>query len=648
MEVSSNNFISNPNGWSDGIIAAGIIKNAMFTDFKGNLLSSLFFTPEIGAFSLKTIAQLNQEFLSEALISEKDQDNNDQNFGVNILFSFSKSEANQHLNVLLTTSLINPVFAPDNSIYHYTPPKLKNYFEKIESRTLINYKGQTKNIKDKTKVSFKPASNIPSKFVSKDQVFQLFLKLFDIKTVFSPKDSRGITSEVVNDQFIFSVLGDLNMIFDVLTGKVDSNSKGTGQDFEGILAKLFNADEIKDFLFLQDDLTPVHKDGYKQGQVSTIKQWLYILYEKIANFPDSNLGADRISTLIKEARDKLLVLRKNPDKPSDPPINPLNIDHINGKINEKHFSTDEAKAGQDIYKIISRLFGHDSLRLVFFHMVKFNKGKVDFTTRPILTEFQKFLDQFDIKAPTQDDILNPIKSLGGNSWKPHMYALVFGDSRLHLPMSTGERNDNNIVRFGYSTIQFIQDSFTSSTIDLDIQAHFWAQYKAYFRFLYDNKGFTSKLNLFVLSGKEMVKAISSKLDKYANIPTISKELIDQLKAEAEYEVFRTHNEVGYAGGRYNAIRIQIENFLNSNDYSRKITFYQVLDGSNKPVSIWFTKDDFRGYFILKFGKVKSNQFLQGDVDDLINTYNYFKFRELLRKLITEKLKFISFILVNFN
>ena len=452
------------------------------------------------------------------------------------------------------------------------------------------------------------------------------MKLFDLKTVFSPLKSRGITTEVVNDQFIFSVLGDLNMIFNTETGIIDLNSRRTGEDFEGLLAKLFNADEVNDFLFLQDDLTPVHKDGYKQGQVSTIKQWLYMLYEKIANFPNSELGTDRISTLIKDAKDKLLELRKNPDKPDDPPINPLNIDHINEEINERHFSTIEITAGKEIFRIISRLFGHVSLRLVLFHMVQFNNGKIDFTTRPPLTLFVGFLDQFDIKSPIQDNPLIPLKDLRSKHWKLHMYTLMFGNSYLHLPLSSGERNDNNMIQFGYSPIQFIEDSFTSSTPDLDIQNHFWAQYKGYLKFLYDNKGFKSKLNLFVLSGKDLVAAINSKLDDYASIPIISKELIDQLKAEAETEVFRTHDTVGYKGKNYKTIRIQIENFLKSNDYSREIIFYRVLDGNNKPVKIRFTKDDFRGYFIIIFGKIKSYQFTQGDVDRLLSTNSYFNFK----------------------
>ncbi len=67
-------------------------------------------------------------------------------------------------------------------------------------------------------------------------------------------------------------------------------------------------------------------------------------------------------------------------------------------------------------------------------------------------------------------------------------------------------------------------------------------------------------------------------------------------------------------------------FLKSNEYSRYIIFYRTLDEDGDLIKIIFTKDDFRGYFIiLNFGKVKSNQFKQGDIDELLNTGFYFNF-----------------------
>lgn len=100
---------------------------------------------------------------------------------------------------------------------------------------------------------------------------------------------------------------------------------------------------------------------------------------------------------------------------------------------------------------------------------------------------------------------------------------------------------------------------------------------------------------------------------YETIIGVSQELVSQLLDESRNELFKTHGEVGYQGRQQKNIRIQIENFLKSSSYCTEITFYKVMDKYNNPVKILFTKDDFRGYFIIFFSRIKS--FSQTDVDE---------------------------------
>ena len=633
IEVSHNTFISNPDGWADGIIFNGqMFKNALFTDYSGNLLSSLFFNPESDSFTLKTVEQFNKEFLSTNLVQE-----NGQNYGVNILFLFSKSDTNRHMNGLFATEMINPAFAPMSSIYHYKLPTFKNYFENINIKSLLDFKGQLSAVKGKVSKTFRPAmSTIP---FTKEQLFQVYLKLFEVKKVFSPKSSRGTTTETVSDTLIYSILGDLNMVYNPETGKIDLESRRTINDIEGILSKLFDTEEeLRKFLFLKEkdgELVAVHKDDYKNNYVSTMKQWQYMLYDKIANFPLSKLGNDRVSKLIMEARN---ILRKLDLDPSSPGIqNPLDISHIEDKNNERDFLTSELKAGKTIHNAISRLFGHVTLRFIFLHMVRTYDGKIkgqdgksidgiklDITTRQSFEEISDYLDQFSIKSPTQDKLLVPLRGFGKKA-DLHLLTIFFGASYLHLPVESRSLNEANIVKLSYSPLPFLTESLKSSNIESDINSIFINEYKTYLKFLYDNQGFTAKLHLFIQSGKNTMEAIENKLNDYASIPGVTNDLILELIADAKADVFRSHSDVSYGGKAYPSVRIQIESFLKSNAYSKEITFYRTLDTEGKPIKIEFTKDDFRGYFMVILGKVKSYQFKQGDIDALLDSDEFFKF-----------------------
>ena len=141
----------------------------------------------------------------------------------------------------------------------------------------------------------------------------------------------------------------------------------------------------------------------------------------------------------------------------------------------------------------------------------------------------------------------------------------------------------------------------------------------------EKKSFTSKLHLFINSGNEMMHAIENKLKDFASIPSVTEELVTQLTNDAKADVYRAHTDVGFEGGRKDSIRLQIEKFLKSTEYSKGITFYRTLDGKGKPVKVEFTKDDFRGYDIIIFGKIKSSQFKQSNINELLNSGNYFTF-----------------------
>ncbi|MBA7671718.1 hypothetical protein ES703_79878 [subsurface metagenome] len=174
--------------------------------------------------------------------------------------------------------------------------------------------------------------------ISADEIFMVFYNLFDFKhnIIDSSSSSRKLSYSV---PYMSDKIGDLNVVFDKNAGKIYPKTRRDKSDIEGICNKLFNSEnDFMKFLFSKgydgdNILIPIHESEY-QDHTATLKQWLNWMYglltsEQLRSKLTPRGTGDRVSDLIWDAIKGLEGLGKNP----------LNVEHINGEINERDFST---------------------------------------------------------------------------------------------------------------------------------------------------------------------------------------------------------------------------------------------------------------------------------------------------------------------
>jgi len=610
-ELSNNKLVKNPGGWYDGIIVDGeLIRNAIFTENFGYILSSSFFKLEGNIFHLKNLEDFHNEFLKEEFTIKEDG----KDFGIKILFSFMKSDSSGYMHSLLHTNLINPAFTPQTSQLHHSFPAtmVKNYFENLED--LYEFKSSKSQLVEEGDFEFIPADKDIST-ISREDVFSLFLELFEFKYLQIKENSRTTKERYVSN-LIRKFLGELNLQFDPFSGEIDPASKREISDIELIFSELFkdgeNLDDqaVQDFLFLKENengkSVPAEKVHFDSGEF-TFKKWLKDTFESIKDYSGSNKH-------ILEAQQLLGKYSK---------------DIININSNPKYFNKDngELQAGKAIFDAINRLFGHITLMFVFTHMVDFyqHEGsyKLDIISAPSRKKLLDSVRKFGIKTLIKTTQIET--PLGRKVILNNLFALYFLNSYMHLPISGDIESSSNMISFGYSPMPFVEGNIkTDSRKDfhVEIQEQFQYQYYKHFSELYGSRGTKYTIrNMFFDSGEEIMKVFKKKIRDHVDIMNLDfiEETLRQSFRDSLYNriVLASEREIfdmlsyRFTDGSYN-IRYQVENLLTGineeelvqpskifeyyreeNVHSREITFHTVLV-NGEPFTLRFSKSDFEG------------------------------------------------------
>ncbi len=130
-KVSSSSFIKNRNEWYDGLVLnERLIRNALVTDHSGILVSSTFYDSSIGSsgqFRYRSKEDLNEIILENGLKN----DQNDVDYGLNLMFAFSRSDSNRRVNTLLDVDVFNPAYRSDS--LHYDLHTIgTNFFDNLD------------------------------------------------------------------------------------------------------------------------------------------------------------------------------------------------------------------------------------------------------------------------------------------------------------------------------------------------------------------------------------------------------------------------------------------------------------------------------------------------------------------------------------
>ena len=587
-EVSHKSLVSNPLGWSDGIIFEGqIIYNALFTEHSGTLLSSTFFDPANNIFEIRG----DNEIITDIL--DNSQDNH-----LNLLLVFSKTDSNAHLNDLFKLDMFNPIFDPR---YNYELREIKDYFSNLEN--LIDFP-KIQSARSKKTVTFKviSAKDFGQVITLKD-FSNLYLNLFDFKNLIVKPGVSSTRIPSVNP-FFKEVIGLVNILGDTSSGKVDFSSTRNYADIEGITNKLFSQiSDINKFLFKKIDndgnLVTMHKSEYSS------KQWLNDIFVAILNFDGTPSGTDpqedRVIQLINDAKGLLQGLT------------PLDV----SSGHESLFGLSELNAGKAIMGTISKLFGHVTMRLILFQMVQYYAKEgigvgLDFTSLPKLKDIETYLNQFQIIAAGQSrETIMDFQTVPF-----HLFSLFFLDSLLYLPTEGNLPNsETNAVHLGSSPISFISDSFGSSgetQMNADIETIFKAKYLIQFASLYSQKGSEyTKAKLFIESGRNVIKALKKKLNSYFSNSPDRVQIVNDLLLEATDQIFKVSDfRVMVGGVKYPNLRIQIEKLITGDQNSVDINFHK------QEFTIRLEKDDFAGYDIKIWTRIRG--LTQSYVNDLFS------------------------------
>ena len=598
-----------------------MFKNALITNHEGNLLSSEFYDPYTDKFTFRNKEQLNKEILSKNVISE---DNN--KYGVNLLLDFCRIDSNQYLNSLINLKLINP--ALENDI-NYKLPQMPDYFKNLYARRLSKF--FVKGDKSLNKFSLIPIKNIK---LEHEVLFNVYLSLVDFKYIIV-KEGAKPQRESVPNLYILDKLGTLNMRFIPETGMVDPSSKREYKDILKILNKLFKSDEeINKFLCSDESGKQLSQSTY------SIKQWLLDVYNKIVDYEDSSSNPDEISSLLLKAKDLLEL------------IQPPSLE--NDKIT---FLSSELENAKRIFNVISYVFGHFTLRLIFLHMIQsygeVGGFKIDVMTIPYLKNIAKSLENFDIRSSTQllgkkNTPLTDTKSINN-----HIFSLLFLDSFLYLPVLKSIPNsESNAVYLGYSPLSFISDSIDSRNrrnFNREIENDFFLRHQQLYSNYFMRRGTNDvKVDLFIKSAEEMLTKVIDKLRKEIfdsnrfedKKPKEKEAIFTQLVISASEDIFSKGYRIGSAGGedtKYN-LRFQIERLLmghndQGNLFERIIIFHKVkID--DKIFKMQMDKDDFLGANI-RIWRATPKDFDLSSYQQIINKQGIDLKVKILREIIKQ-------------
>lgn len=477
------------------------------------------------------------------------------------------------------TCFLQKTFATVNAIEAYVPP----------INAILSESSKISTISQDNNFVFKPLTS--GKLITTETFFKTYENLIDLRNILKTAEGLGTsTKRAYTNVFIADKLQLFNVRFNPFTGIPDMSTLRSKVDFEGVLNGLFTTEaDVLTFLFLKKDVSNTIKPMHESDL--TVKQWFSFIYEKIKNYKDDpDTKKERVNKLIEEAQTKFTEKYKE---------NPF--DTSEGK--EKLFSTaTELKAGKLAFEAISRLIGHFTFRLLSMRMINFygspKSYRIDITNMPRIADIIASVNHFSIITSTQSPSV-PLTS--HVSMVNHLFSLFFLDSYINLPIVKNIDSKDAIVRFGYSPISFIGETFisTSSTFDNTIVSQFNGLYKDYKAHNYQGSFTNNRIKLFVESGLEMLKPLKSVLKTYLETLGLKKdeqiELYNRLLITAEREIL-DYSQNPTIFKDYNPesnLRIQIEDLITGDKFSGRIIFYQV-DFKGTSFVLPLTKNDFNG------------------------------------------------------
>ncbi len=629
-EVSSCSFIKNPADWYDGLIFNGkLVRNAIITDHSGTLISSTFYDSSMGVsgqFMYRSKDNLNKDIIENGLLNDGEED-----YGLNILFAFSRSDSNKQINTLLDVDLFNPAYRSD-SLHYDLPAVGTNFFDNLDKSEFYSFLSMTSlmGLGSDSAITFEPMTGkLDPNIISKEDLFNLYMKVFDIRNILGT-ESQGSKKRAYPSALLRGLIGSLNLAFNPETGEVDSNTYRNIATIESIITKLFTEidaegktilknDDLKKFLFLKDkDGKTIPMKLKEEGEDFSLKKWFDLVVSKIKNY-DAASDSSEVGALIAEAQGLL-----------------GNYKDFTFNLGNKKFSRGEARSAKVIFEVISRLFGHMTLRLTFMHMIDYythgpvgheNKFKIDFYSILSLEKIRDYLNDFNIITSSQNSHNMPLTS--DTSVASHLFSLFFTDSYVRLPVESFRDRESVPLFFGYSPLSFVDSSFTTENqleFNREIQNNFFYQYlnsKAVKDAVSLRNSVALKIKLFKQSSGEILEVLKSKIEVFVRNCFKSEEnkdiakkkrtsLLNKLLMAAEKGALSLSENEYVDGVKGDSIRIKIENLIigglshseggkyygrTENAYSKTITFNKV-SYNGRPVKISINKDDFNGKDII--------------------------------------------------
>jgi hypothetical protein len=609
-EASSSSFIKNPADWYDGLIFNGkLVRNALITDHSGTLISSTFYdsgTGTSGQFIYRSKDNLNNDIIENSLLNDGEMD-----YGLNLLFAFSRTDSNRLINTLLDVDLFNPAYRSDS--LHYDLPTIgTNFFDNLDKSNFYKFQSMKSimGIGSDSVITLEPMTGkLDPNIISKEDLFNLYMKVFDIRNILGSK-SRGSQKRTYPNTLLRDLIGSLNLAFNPETGIVDPDTFRDLSAIETLLTKLFTEDELKKFLFLKDEGgNTVPMKLKEKGEDFSFKKWLDLVVSKIKSY-DAASDTSEAGNLIAKAQNKLGSYKS-----------------FTFNLDNKKFSKGEARPAKAIFEAISWLFGHMTLRMTFMHMIDYynhnpdgkeNKFKLDFYTILSHEKICDYLNDFNIITSSQYYYNAPLSS--DTSVASNIFSLFFLDSYMRLPLESSDLKSSAALFFGYSPLSFIESSIYAQDhleFNQEVQDSFFEKYYNFKKIrdaisLRDTADL--RFDLFEQSSHEMFEVLKKKIEdfvkdcfkgkKYKNVATKKRTaLLNNLLMAAQKGVFSLQS---------NDLRNEVEDLIigeldrneggvhygrSGNKYCKVITFDKILYGG-RPVKIALNKDDFNGKDIM--------------------------------------------------
>ncbi len=505
------NKIENPVGWFDGMVIGGkLFRNALLTDHYGNLLSSEYFDVEDKKFIKKHDDWYNYEY-DDYLI----QDNKGKEFGIIVLFVKSTTESNAHSNVLVELSVTNPHFIHSELDSHYSSQLRNGFLDGISVDSTASQRYNLLSSRHVYKLHSLKTKEKKIYTISKDEAINIIENLFLHRKKF--KGSKNF------DIYILDLLGRLNVMHDPNSKSVDFDSYRDTNDIEQIITELYRNEPDKSKIW--EEFLFKDKSSREDLGDTNIKMWMHKLYLKITSYTGNN-------PFIHNAKLKLEKI--------DPLTNP----------ESGIFDDQNLENGIEIFKVIQKLFGHFTIRLILMGMMNWYEVngniKIAVNTRLDWSSMIRAVNRFSIIPKSQTKKLLLLSGYAGLS--PYqLFTLLFSDLHMFLPTGNINKLTENAFFFGISPVMEDINKLLTE--------------RRFAKYYYEYKSKNPRNKQYLDSCAVLYGIIEDIIEKQVvfdyRFGLISSQIIQELKYLARKQIYSKTGQ----------LRLKIETFINSLVYS---------------------------------------------------------------------------------